>query len=180
MSNASRLSSLFKSGSLSQLGSFLGSIGIAGSLLLVAYELKQSREIAELQFAYQRMELKQALDQSPREFTEIEWDRFLTKAYTQGLEGLSEEDKVYLGISNTKDWDSLALRYETYKRGFLSDAEWANDVFFMEWAYCDEKIWEITYFQIFDPMFPADFWEMISEVHKNADCSLFEFGEKAE
>ncbi len=52
MSNASRLGSLFKSGSLSQLGSFLGSIGITGSLLLVAYELKPSREIAELQFAY--------------------------------------------------------------------------------------------------------------------------------
>ena len=58
MSNASRLGSLLKSGSLSQLGSFLGSIGIAGSLLLVAYELKQSRDIAVVQLASQRLDLQ--------------------------------------------------------------------------------------------------------------------------
>jgi hypothetical protein len=180
MSNASRLSFLFKSGSLSQLGSFLGSIGIAGSLLLVAYELKQSREIAELQFAYQRMELKQISDQPPREFTEVEWDRLLSKAYREGIEGLSEEEKTYWGITNAKGWDAFALRYETYKRGFLSDAEWANDVFWNEWTYCDDKLWEVNYFQIYDPMFPADFWEMLSEIHQNADCSIFESEEQKE
>ena len=180
MSNASRLGALFKSGSLSQLGSFLGSIGIAGSLLLVAYELKQSREIAELQFAYQRMDIKQKLNESPREFTEVEWDRLVTKAYREGIEGLSEDEKIYWGITNAKDWDGLALRYETYKRGFLSEAEWANDVFFMEWTYCDDKFWEINHYQIYDPMFPADFWEMMSEIHQNADCSIFESEEQEE
>jgi hypothetical protein len=174
MSNASRLGSLFKSGSLSQLGSFLGSIGIAGSLLLVAYELKQSREIAELQFAYQRMDIKQKLDESPREFTEVEWDRLVTKAYREGIGGLSEDEKIYWQITNAKDWDGLALRYETYKRGFLSDAEWANDILWMEWVHCDDKLGEIAYYQIYDRMFAADFWEMLGEINRNADCSIFE------
>ena len=58
MSNASRLGSLIESESLRRLASFLGSIGIAGSLLLVAYELKQSRDIAVVQLASQRLDLQ--------------------------------------------------------------------------------------------------------------------------
>jgi hypothetical protein len=64
------------------------------------------------------MELKQISDQPPREFTEVEWDRLLSKAYREGIEGLSEEEKTYWGITNAKGWDAFALRYETYKRGF--------------------------------------------------------------
>ena len=180
MSNASRLGSFFKSGSLSQLGSFLGSIGIAGSLLLVAYELKQSREIAELQFAYQRTDLKQKLEASPDEFTEVDWDRLHTKAYSEGLEALSEEEKIYWWKSNLQNWDAFALRYETYKRGFLTEAEWANDVMWHEWTFCDDDLWYIFYYQIYAPMYPSDFWEMIEEIHQNTDCSVYEKEEQEE
>lgn len=58
MSNATRIKSIVGSGSLSQPGSFLGSLGIAASLLLVAYELQQSRDIAEVQLASQRLDLQ--------------------------------------------------------------------------------------------------------------------------
>ena len=88
------------------------------------------------------MELKQTLEQPPREFTEVEWDHLHSKAYSEGLEALSEEEKIYWWRSNIQTWDGFALRHETYKRGLLSDVEWANDVAWHELTFCDETVGE--------------------------------------
>ena len=170
MSNASRLGSFFKSGSLSQLGSFLGSIGIAGSLLLVAYELKQSREIAELQFAYQRVDLKQKIEGPPSELTELEWDRLHMKAYSEGLSALTEQEKVYWASSNVRYWDGIALRYETYKRGYLSEGDWQNDIWWLEQVFCNDDLRDLSFYSIFDPMFSEEFWQVILDVQANVNC----------
>ena len=174
MSNTSRLSSLFKSGSLSQFGSFLGSIGIAASLLLVAFELKQSRDIAELQFAYQRMELKQIFDRPPVGVNFLEMARINIKAVEEGIEALSGEEKELLAFSNIQGMDHLALRYETYKRGYLSESEWVNDKFFIELIHCSEQISESQYYSIYLPMYPNDLWDAIHEIEDNADCGTEE------
>ena len=171
MSNASRLGSLLKLGSLGQLGSFLGSIGIAGSLLLVAYELKQSRDIAELQFAYQRMELKQILERPPVGVDYLDWMQATGKALREGLEPLTENEKELLAFGNEKRWDALALRFETYKRGYLSETEWANEKFFIELLYCGyDTMYEAANYQIYLPMYPEDLWDAVAEIEANADC----------
>tara|TARA_X000000950_G_C13850024_1_gene634056 strand:+ start:624 stop:1145 length:522 start_codon:yes stop_codon:yes gene_type:complete len=170
MSNASRLGSFFKSGSLSQLGSFLGSIGIAGSLLLVAYELKQSREIAELQFAYQRVEIKQILERPPVGVDHLEYMRILLKAADEGLEALTEDEKEVLTFSNIQGLDSLALRFETYRRGYLSESEWANDKLSIKMIYCSDRFSEIANHNIYRPMYSDDLWDAVTEIQDNADC----------
>lgn len=174
VSNASRLSSLFKSGSLSQLGSFLGSIGIAGSLLLVAYELKQSREIAELQFAYQRVEIKQILERPPVGVDHLENMRILMKAGDEGLEALTKDEKEVLAFSNIQGLDSLALRFETYRRGYLSESEWANDKWLIEVIYCSDRLSEIANHSIYRPMYSDDLWDAMTEIQDNADCGTDE------
>lgn len=174
MSNASRLGSFFKSGSLSQLGSFLGSIGIAGSLLLVAYELKQSREIAELQFAYQRMEIKQILERPPVGVDHLEYMRINLKSLGEGLEALTEDEKEVLAFSNIQGLDLLSLRFETYRRGYLSESEWANDKWLIEMIYCSDRAYEVANYSIFRPMYSDDLWDAMTEIQDNVDCGTDE------
>lgn len=173
MSNASRLSSLFKSGSLSQLGSFLGSIGIAGSLLLVAYELKQSREIAELQFAYQRYVIDVDIGTTPTDLTEVEFMRIYDLAVDQGVDALNDDQKMYWSEYNHATWQMIELKYKTDKKGFIDSSVWFNEVFFITWMFCEDDTWEAFTYGIYEPMFSHEFWAAIEEIKKNADCTLF-------
>lgn len=173
MSNASRLGSFFKSGSLSQLGSFLGSIGIAGSLLLVAYELKQSREIAELQFAYQRYVIDMDVGTKPTDLTRLEFDHLYSLAMEQGIDALNDEQKMYWADATEAHWQMVELKFETNRKGFLNSSIWFNEEFFITWMYCEEGWWETMTYNIYEPMFSHEFWAAIEEIKKNADCTLF-------
>ena len=118
MSTASRLASLAESFSLSQLGSFLGSIGIAGSLLLVAYELKQSRDIAVVQLASQRLDLQTRMIGRVNVDTQIAHEGMVN--FGAGKE-VSEEQWNHAANYSANLWHGLSLTHLTYEKDLLDD-----------------------------------------------------------
>ena len=50
----------------------------------------------------------------------------------KGLEALTEDEKEVLAFSNMKGMDHMVLRYETYKRGYLSESDWESYKFFID------------------------------------------------
>lgn len=169
MSNASRLSSLFKSGSLSQLGSFLGSLGIAGSLLLVAYELKQSRDIAVVQLASQRLDLQARMMGWLNVDTQIAYEGMLK--YGDDGEMSDEHWKHAINYSNNY-WHGLSLTHLTYEKSLLDEKAWTGQVRDIQNEICDSDTGE--FFEMIGSanaiFFTPSFVEVVSDLINQTDC----------
>ena len=133
MSSSTRIKSIVRSGSLSQIGSFLGSLGIAASLLLVAYELQQSRDIAEVQLASQRLDLQTRIMGRVNVDTQVAFQGMLNYGAD---EEMSEEHgntpSITLLIVGRVSFDSSYLR-----ENLLSEMAWAGQVTEMQIEICD-------------------------------------------
>jgi hypothetical protein len=125
MSNASRLSSLFKSGSLTQLDSFLGSIGIAGSLPLVSYELKQSRDIAVVQLASQRLDLQTRMMGRMNVDGQIAYQGIVNYVSEQEM---SEEHWEEAIKYSSNCWFGFSLARLTYEKDLLDEKAWTGQL----------------------------------------------------
>lgn len=171
MSNASRLGSLFKSGSLSQLGSLLGSIGIAGSLLLVAYELKQSRDIAVVQLASQSLDLQTRIMGRVNVDTQVAFQGMLNYGAD---EEMSEEHWEHAINYSANRWDSFSLTHLTYQKNLLSEMAWAGQVKQIQLEICDTDTGE--FFEMIGSahalLFTPAFSEVVSELINKTDCQV--------
>ena len=171
MSNASRLGSLFKSGSLSQLGSFLGSIGIAGSLLLVAYELKQTRDIAVVQLASQRLDLQTRMTGRVNIDTQIALEGMMN--YEMDKEMTSEHWRHAIDWSSNL-WDGFALSHLTYEKGLSSEVVWEGQFREMQEKICDTETG--LFFEMIAnghaSTFTPSFAEVVATLITQTDCQI--------
>ena len=169
MSNASRLSSLFKSGSLSQLGSFLGSIGIAGSLLLVAYELKQSRDIAVVQLASQRLDLQTRMMGRMNVDGQLAYEGMVKYVSEQEM---SEEHWEQAINYSANYWHGLSLAHLTYEKGLLDEKAWTGQLRDIQSEICDTDTGE--FFEMIGNahaiLFTPSFAEVVSDLINHTDC----------
>lgn len=169
MSNASRLGSLLKSGSLSQLGSFLGSIGIAGSLLLVAYELKQSRDIAVVQLASQRLDLQTRMMGRMNVDGQIANEGMANYGSEQEM---SEEQWEQAIKYSSNYWFGLSLAHLTYEKGLLDEKTWTGQLRDIQLEICDTDTGE--FFEMIGNanaiFFTPSFAEVVSDLINHTDC----------
>lgn len=169
MSNASRLGSLLKSGSLSQLGSFLGSIGIAGSLLLVAYELKQSRDIAVVQLASQRLDLQTRMMGRMNVDGQIANEGMANYGSEQEM---SEEQWEQAIKYSSNYWFGLSLAHLTYEKGLLDEKTWTGQLRDIQQEICDTDTGE--FFEMIGNanaiFFTPSFAEVVSDLINHTDC----------
>ena len=169
MSNASRLGSLLKSGSLSQLGSFLGSIGIAGSLLLVAYELKQSRDIAVVQLASQRLDLQTRMMGRMNVDGQIANEGMANYGSEQEM---SEEQWEQAIKYSSNYWFGLSLAHLTYEKGLLDEKTWTGQLRDIQQEICETHTGE--FFEMIGNanaiFFTPSFAEVVSDLINHTDC----------
>lgn len=171
MSNATRIKSIVGSGSLSQPGSFLGSLGIAASLLLVAYELQQSRDIAEVQLASQRLDLQTRIMGRVNVDTQVAFQGMLNYGADKEM---SEEHWKHAIDYSANRWESFSLTHLTYEKNLLSEMAWAGQVTEMQIEICDTDTGE--FFEMIGSahafLFTPAFSEVVSELINKTDCQV--------
>jgi hypothetical protein len=169
MSTASRLASLAEFLSLSQLGSFLGSIGIAGSLLLVAYELKQSRDIAVVQLASQRLDLQTRMIGRVNVDAQIAHEGMVK--FGAGKE-VSEEQWNHAANYSANLWHGLSLTHLTYEKDLLDEKAWTGQLRDVQIEICDTDTGE--FFEMIGAahaiLFTPSFAEVVSDLINLTDC----------
>jgi len=169
MSNASRLGSLIESESLRRLASFLGSIGIAGSLLLVAYELKQSRDIAVVQLASQRLDLQTRMIGRMNVDTQIAYESMVKYVADQQL---SEEQWNHAANYSANLWHGLSLSHLTYEKDLLDEKAWTGQLRDVQIEICHTDTGE--FFEMIGAahaiLFTPSFSEVVSDLINLTDC----------
>lgn len=169
MSNASRLGPLVGSASLRRLGSFLGSIGIAGSLLLVASELKQSRDIAVVQLASQRLDLQTRMIGRVNVDTQIAYEGMVNYGADQEL---STEQWNHAANYAANLWHGLSLSHLTYEKDLLDDKAWTGQLRVVQIEICDTDTGE--FFEMIGAahaiLFTPSFAEVVSDLINLTDC----------
>ena len=169
MSNASRLGSLIESESLRRLASFLGSIGIAGSLLLVAYELKQSRDIAVVQLASQRLDLQTRMMGRMNVDGQIAYQGMVNYVLEQEM---SEEHWEEAIKYSSNYWFGLSLAHLTYEKDLLDEKAWTGQLRDIQLQICDTDTGE--FFEMVGNanaiFFTPSFADVVSDLINKTDC----------
>ena len=121
MSVATNYAGILRNVTLGQAGSFIGFMTLAASLFLVAFELKQARDIAEMELTTQRLDIYHKVNGIYDIDSRLRKDEILRKLHKEGLEALSTSE---LSIA----WSALEglvnvgrLGYEAHKMGLKSD-----------------------------------------------------------
>lgn len=106
--------------SWTQFGQMLGSLSIAASLVLVAWEMMQARDIAEADLLTQQMLLNHEVhykDSSPMQAR-------LAIGKLTNNEGISIEQRLHLEAFLTGNIDELGLAFFKRNKGLLSEQAW--------------------------------------------------------
>ena len=128
MSVATNYAGILRNVTLGQAGSFIGFMTLAASLFLVAFELKQGRDIAEAELLTQRYEMANKVNGIYD--LDYRWrkEEVIRKLLKQGIGSLSISEisiawSALEGIFNLGE-----LGYETYKMGLKSEEAMERDL----------------------------------------------------
>ena len=129
MSVATNYVGILRNVTLGQAGSFIGFMTLAASLFLVAFELKQARDIAEIELSTQRYEMYNKVSGIYDLDFRLRKEEVVRKLLEEGLEALSPEELSIAWASVEGLFNLAALQYATYKMGLRSKkhAEWGLD-----------------------------------------------------
>ena len=128
MTAAANYAGILRNVTLGQAGSFIGFMTLAASLFLVAFELKQGRDIAEAELLTQRYEMANKVNGIYD--LDYRWrkEEVVRKLFKQGIEALSPEEVSVAWISVEGIFNLAGLGYETYKMGLKSEEAMENDL----------------------------------------------------
>lgn len=121
MSVATNYAGIFRNVTLGQAGSFIGFMTLAASLFLVAFELKQARDIAEIELSTQRLEIYHKVNGIYDLDTRIRKDEVLRKLDKDGLDALTLSELSIAWITVEGIINLGGLGYETFKKGLKSE-----------------------------------------------------------
>ena len=121
MTASANYAGILRNVTLGQAGSFIGFMTLAASLFLVAFELKQGRDIAEAELLTQRYEMANKVNGIYD--LDYRWrkEEVIRKLFKQGIEALSPEEVSVAWISVEGVSTLGELGYETYKMGLKSE-----------------------------------------------------------
>ena len=171
MAVAAKYTELLKNIKWGQASSFFGSLAIAASMDLVAYELKQSRDIAEIDLAIQRLEI---FNKAWGTY-DLERSSFTMKALADmsklGMEHVEPEQVLAVNNRIFGVWDVFELSYITHTHGLMSEPQWEANIKNLVWILCDDEVgtlhMSVIDGQARDPAFVA----IIKNAYAETDCS---------
>ena len=121
MSVARNYAGVFRNVTLGQAGSFIGFMTLAASLFLVAFELKQARDIAEIELSTQRHEMYNKVSGLYDLDYRLRKEEVVRKLLEEGLGALSLAELSIAWASVEGLLNLSALQYATYKKGLRSE-----------------------------------------------------------
>ena len=121
MSVATNYAGILRNVTLGQAGSFIGFMTLAASLFLVAFELKQGRDIAEAELMTQRYEMSNKLNGLYDLDLRLRREEVVRKLLKQGIGALSREEASVAWAALEGFFTLGELGYETYKMGLKSE-----------------------------------------------------------
>ena len=146
MSVATNYAGILRNVTLGQAGSFIGFMTLAASLFLVAFELKQGRDIAEAELLTQRYEIANKINGMYD--LDYRWrkEEVSRKLLKQGIEALSPEEVSVAWTALEGIFTLGELGYETYKMGLKSEEAMERDLLgyasmICLWPTLSEEIW---------------------------------------
>ena len=121
MSVATNYAGVFRNVTLGQAGSFIGFMTLAASLFLVAFELKQARDIAEIELSTQRLDIYHKVNSIYDPDSRIRKDEVLRKLVKEGIETLSPSEIAVAWIAVEGNLNLASLAYQTYTKGLRQE-----------------------------------------------------------
>ena len=121
MSVATNYAGIFRNVTLGQAGSFIGFMTLAASLFLVAFELKQARDIAEIELSTQRLDIYHKVNSIYDPDSRIRKDEVLRKLVKEGIETLSPSEISVAWIAVEGNLNLASLAYQTYTKGLRQE-----------------------------------------------------------
>ena len=106
---------------LGQAGSFIGFMTLAALLFLVAFELKQARDIAEIELSTQRHEMYNKVSGIYDLNSRIKKDEVIRKLLKEGLDALTAAEFSVAWVSVEGLLGLAEMQYRTYKMGLRSE-----------------------------------------------------------
>ena len=128
MTAATNYAGILRNVTLGQAGSFIGFMTLAASLFLVAFELKQGRDIAEAELMTQRYEMANKVNGLYDLDLRLRREEVSRKLLKQGIEALSPEEVSVAWTALEGIFTLGELGYETYKMGLKSEEAMDRDL----------------------------------------------------
>ena len=146
MTAAAIYAGILRNITLGQAGSFIGFMTLAASLFLVAFELKQGRDIAEAELLTQRYEMANKVNGLYDLDLRLRREEVSRKLLKQGIEALSPEEVSVAWTALEGIFTLGELGYETYKMGLKSEEAMERDLsgyasMICLWPTLSEEIW---------------------------------------
>ena len=118
---AANYAGILRNVTLGQAGSFIGFMTLAASLFLVAFELKQARDIAEIELSTQRHEMYNKVSGIYDLDYRLRKEEVIRKLLKEGLDALTPAERSVAWVSVEGLLGLAALQYATYKKGLRSE-----------------------------------------------------------
>ena len=146
MSVATNYAGILRNVTLGQAGSLIGFITLAASLFLVAFELKQARDIAEIELTTQRLDIYNKVNGLYDLDHRLRKEEVIRKLLKEGLEALSPAELSIAWATVEGIFTLGELGYETYKMGLKSEEAMERDLsgyasMICLWPTLSEEIW---------------------------------------
>ena len=146
MSVATNYAGILRNVTLGQAGSFIGFMTLAASLFLVAFELKQGRDIAEVELMTKRYEMYKKVTGIYDLDYRLRKEEVARKRLEEGLEALSPAELSIAWATVEGIFIQGELGYETYKMGLKSEEAMERDLLgyasmICLWPTLSEEIW---------------------------------------
>ena len=139
MAVAAKYTELFKNMNWGQAGSFVGFMTLAVSLFLVAYELKQARDIAQIELMLGRLEMHNKINGIYDYEQRLKRDEAMGKLLTQGEESLDANDLAVVWAVSEGIFGLGAFGYEAAKKGLNCSQEMNDELSGYSNLLCQEK-----------------------------------------
>ena len=120
MSVATNYAGILRNVTLGQAGSFIGFMTLAASLFLVAFELKQARDIAEIELTTQRLDIYNKVNGLYDLDHRLRKEEVIRKLLKEGLEALSPAEVSVAWITVEGIFSLDKLSYDTFRKGLQS------------------------------------------------------------
>ena len=121
MTAATNYAGILRNVTLGQAGSFIGFMTLAASLFLVAFELKQARDIAEIELSTQRHEIYNKVSGIYDLDSRIKKDEVIRKLLKEGLDALTPAEFSVAWVSVEGLLGLAEMQFRTYKMGLRSE-----------------------------------------------------------
>ncbi len=167
MAVAAKHTELLKNIKWGQAGSFVGFMTLAASLFLVAYELKQARDIAQIELMLGRLEMHNKINGIYDYEQRLKRDEAMGKLLTLGEESLNANDLAVVWAVSEGTFGLGAFGYEAAKKGLKSSQKMNDDLL----GYSNLLCWEKTRVIFMSALAETEFGSQLKKRLAETDCT---------